>query len=202
MKLNSKEIIKYYDDHAEEFFQNTYMVDMHDLYEPFLKLLPKNARILDVGCGSGRDSQQFLKLGYDVVPFDGSRKMVKLGNNLLGIEILHLRYEDIDFDTEFNGIWACASFVHISGDELQKILSKMERALTEGGILSTSLKNGVGTQIVDGRIFYYHSKDSFSEILSTVPRLRILDLWETSDARCDKKNEKWLNVLLKKKAGG
>ena len=202
MKLNSKEIIKYYDDHAEEFFQNTYMVDMHDLYEPFLKLLPKNARILDVGCGSGRDSQNFLKLGYDVVPFDGSSEMVTLSSDLLGIEVLHRRYEDVDFNNEFDGIWACASFVHISGDELQKILLKMERALVEGGILSTSLKNGAGTQTVGGRIFYYHSEDSFSQILSMVPRLRILDLWHTFDARCDKKNEKWLNVLLKKESGG
>ena len=56
MKLNSKELIKYYDDHAQEFFQSTYMVNMNNLYKSFLKLLPKNARILDAGCGPGRDS--------------------------------------------------------------------------------------------------------------------------------------------------
>jgi len=202
MKPNSKEPIKYYDDHAEEFFQNTYMLDMHDLYEPFLKLLPKNARILDVGCGSGRDSQNFLKLGYDVVPFDGSSEMVTLSSDLLGIEVLHLLYEDIYFNNEFDGIWACASFVHIPGDELQKMLLKMERALVEGGILFISLKNGTGTQTIGDRIFYYHSEDSFSQISNTVPRLRIFDLRHTFDIRCGKKNEKWLNVLLKKESRG
>jgi SAM-dependent methyltransferase len=76
--------VDYYDEHAAEFIANTQSVDLSELYGPFLSLIPGGGRILDAGCGSGRDSLAFLKLGYDVTWIDASAKMVEATAALTG----------------------------------------------------------------------------------------------------------------------
>jgi SAM-dependent methyltransferase len=62
--------LDYYDSHAEEFLERTATVSIEHLYEPFLALVPQGGRILDAGCGSGRDAAEFARRGYEVVAFD------------------------------------------------------------------------------------------------------------------------------------
>lgn len=64
--------ISYYDKNAQDFYERTINADVQDLYQKFLKYVPKQGRILDAGCGVGRDSKFFLSKGYEVVAFDGS----------------------------------------------------------------------------------------------------------------------------------
>jgi len=89
--------IKFYDDHAEEFHDQTLLAPMDNLYEPFLAYMPQGGRTLDAGCGVGRDSKAFLDRGYQVVSFDASAKMVGLTTELTGQPALRLRFEDVDF---------------------------------------------------------------------------------------------------------
>ena len=69
--------IDYYNKHAEEFTAATFEVDMESLYQPFLAELPRGTRILDVGCGSGRDTLAFKNKAYQVDAIDYSEELVK-----------------------------------------------------------------------------------------------------------------------------
>ena len=76
--------VRFYDERAEEFRDQTVNVPMDHLYEPFLAHIPAGGRILDAGCGVGRDSKAFLARGYRVVSFDASEKMVAMTTQLTG----------------------------------------------------------------------------------------------------------------------
>src|SRR5689334_7019045 len=91
----------YYDSHAAEFCENTVSVDVGELYAPFLSELPVGGRILDAGCGSGRDSLAFLRKGYRVLPIDTSVEMVKATTRLTGLDATHLAFDTLDFNSEF-----------------------------------------------------------------------------------------------------
>ena len=198
MSSNSDSTIKYYDDHGKEFFDSTYMLDMSQVYKPFLEKLPQKASILDAGCGSGRDSLHFMKLGYNVTAFDASEKMVSLASELLQMKVLNLDFESLDFKNEFDGIWACAAFLHVPKSRIVNVISRMERALVRNGIMYTSFKHGDGEQVRDGRLFNYYDEDSFTSFLRDFPDLRIVKLWKTTDVRKDRQTEYWLNALIEK----
>src|ERR1700680_1757764 len=113
----------YYDARAAEFCENTVAVDVSAFYVPFLRELPACGRILDAGCGSGRDSREFLRRGYRVVSIDASAATKHTGQ-----EALLLRFDVLDFDSEFDGIWACGSLVHIARRDLNSVLTRLSRA--------------------------------------------------------------------------
>ena len=195
---NVDDTIRYYDDHAEEFFQSTHNLDMSELYKPFLDMLPSKASILDVGCGSGRDSLCFMRLGYEVTPFDASKKMVALSSKLLGMKIIQLDFENMDFNNQFDGIWACAIFLHVTKNKMNSIISKMERALVDNGVMYASFKYGEGEKTENGRLFSYYTEESLADLLIDFPKLQIERMWKTEDVRQDGNHKLWLNVLARK----
>ena len=69
--------LDYYNNNAEQFFEQTYQVDMHSLYQQFLEHVPQGGSILDLGCGSGRDALAFKELGYQVDATDYSTELVE-----------------------------------------------------------------------------------------------------------------------------
>jgi len=87
--------IDYYNTHASQFAESTFNVDMEILYQPFLEHLPSTARILDLGCGSGRDSLAFKKKGYEVDACDYSEELVKKAHELTGINVQHQSFYDL-----------------------------------------------------------------------------------------------------------
>ena len=136
------ETLAYYDRHASRYVRETRNVDMSPLYQPFLDLLPEGGRILDAGCGSGRDSRAFLARGYDVTAIDGSPAMVAHAAEATGILVRYLRFEDIAYEDEFDGVWACASLLHVPKSRIDGVLRRLSRALKVGGILHVSFKDG------------------------------------------------------------
>lgn len=98
------ETTAYYDTHAAEFCERTVALDLGELYAPFLNDIPAGSRILDAGCGSGRDSLAFLKKGYQVVSVDASAEMVNATTKLTGQQAKLIRFDALDFETEFDGI--------------------------------------------------------------------------------------------------
>lgn len=105
--------IEFYNKYAEEFYNATVSANMSETCNKFLKHVAPGGKILDAGCGSGRDSLYFIKRGYEVVSFDASEEMVRLSGELTGQQTLLMKFEDIDFKDEFDGIWACASLLHV-----------------------------------------------------------------------------------------
>ena len=128
--MNNDKTIDYYNINAEKFYNNTVGIELNDFYIKFLKYIPDGGKILDLGCGSGRDSLYFLQKGYDVTAVDASEKMVKLSSELTKNKTLYLRIQDIDFQNQFDGIWACASLLHIDKtltESVYNILCKMHK---------------------------------------------------------------------------
>ena len=103
--------INYYQNHAQAFFADTIGVDMSSLYAPFIAHLVPGARVLDAGCGSGRDSRAFLEMGYQVEAFDASSEMVRMASQHSGLAVKQMTFSDVDATDRYDGIWCCASLL-------------------------------------------------------------------------------------------
>ena len=132
--------IEYYNQTAESFTADTVNADVSGLHSFFLSHLPPNAYIMDLGCGSGRDSKYFLEKGYRVLAIDGAEEFCKIAANLIGQEVLCQTFENIDYTEEFDGIWACSSILHVPSDRLPAVIKKISRALKKGGYFYASFK--------------------------------------------------------------
>lgn len=196
--FDPKQTLEYYDRNAAEFINSTVGVDMSAMYDPFLRQIPNHGRILDVGCGSGRDSLAFIQLGYDVVSIDGSGTMVEATSNLTGRPAVLMRFDEIDFDSEFDGIWACASLLHVPRLHFSGVLQTLERALRPGGILFVSVKRGTQEYWRNGRFFSDYDESSVLKGISSGSGLEVLKLWTTRDARPERQSEHWTNVLAQR----
>ncbi len=190
--------IDYYNKYAAKEFEETVNQDMSAIMKEFLNLLDEGDTILDLGCGSGRDSLSFYDQGYDVTPLDASEEMCKLAEIHTGMEVLQMTFEEVDFDKVFDGIWACASLLHTPKKELPDILKKIARALNDKGILYMSYKLGDFEGFRGKRYFCDFTADSISEILRDSGRFDIVKIWETEDVRSAQSDVKWLNVLVRK----
>ena len=188
----------FYDKNAHEFYHNTVNVDMSEHYRRFEEYLLPESSILDAGCGSGRDSLYFLSKGYNVSAFDASIEMVNLSSKLTGLSVQHAKFEDINFDVVFNGIWASASLLHVDRGSIMDILQRLSAMLNKGGVLFMSYKYGDKVYQKDNRLFNCYDEGSFIEMLSAIPELTILELYKTADVRDERINEFWLSAIVKK----
>lgn len=186
----------YYRQNAESFFADTVAVEMGPLYNRFLPRIPKGGHILDAGCGSGRDSRAFVARGYRVTPFDSAPELARLASGHIGQEVLVLRLEDVDWHQAFDGIWACASLLHVPSPALPEVMTRLAEALKPGGILYASFKYGQGERAYKGRRFTDLDEPGLSALLARVPGLTPVESWVTADLRPGRAEEPWLNTLL------
>ncbi len=186
--------IEYYNENAQRFYETTVNVDMSFWRDKFESYVADGGRILDAGCGSGRDSKAFKKHGYSVVAIDASKEMCRLASELLDQEVWQMRFDEIAFDEEFDGIWACASLLHVPMDELPGILNKLRKALKKSGILYASFKYGEGERNRGGRTFSDFTEESVRKLLEEAGFI-LKDCGVTSDVRPGREDEKWINAI-------
>ena len=190
--------IEYYNQNADMFAQGTRLVDFMVVQERFRKMLPVGSRILDFGCGSGRDTKYFLEKGYQVEATDGSSELCKLASAFTGIEVKEMIFQDLDASGKYEGIWACSSILHLSKKELLPVIRKMCDALKDNGVIYTSFKYGDFEGERNGRYFTDFTEDTFDKFIKEIPELTIEEEWITSDVRPGRGEEKWLNLILRK----
>lgn len=190
--------IEYYNQNADMFAQGTRLVDFTVVQERFAKMLPAGSRILDFGCGSGRDTKYFLEKGYRVEATDGSSELCKLASDFTGIEVKEMLFQDLDARGKYEGIWACSSILHLSKRELLPVIRKMCDALKDNGVIYTSFKYGDFEGERNGRYFTDFTEDTFDKFIKVIPELTIEEEWITSDVRPGRGEEKWLNLILRK----
>ena len=194
--------LNYYNANAQDFVQGTVGVDFHITQERFLAQLEKGASILDFGCGSGRDTKYFLERGYAVEATDGSAELCKLASEYTGIKVKQMLFSELDAVEKYDGIWACASILHLAWADLVAVMQKMVRAVKAGGVIYTSFKYGQFTGERNGRFFTDLDEEGLAKLLKEVGGLEVKELWITGDVRPGRGEEKWLNVLLKKSCQG
>ena len=187
--------------------------------------------ILDAGCGSGRDSKYFLEHGYRVVAMDASEEICRLASAYLGQAVQWRRFEEITEKGRYDGIWACASLLHVPYAELPEIIAKLGEALVDGGVLYASFKYGGEEKIrrvekkqseqmedvwgreereereARGRYFTDLTEEGWKKVLAEAEkymkgfRIEMVECFVTGDVREGRGEEKWLNVVGRKVIG-
>lgn len=198
---NTNRTIEYYNKYADRYSDVTRNADMSDIYKRFEEHLKPGCRILDLGCGSGRDSKYFLDKGYKVVSLDASEAMCRKTQELTGKAAVHMRIEDMNYENEFDAVWACASLLHVAKRDMHKILEKAMKALKVGGVLYASWKYGKSEQTRnDGRTFANYTEARVCDMVALVSGASLEDVWTSQDVRLDRigQGHLWVNVLVKK----
>lgn len=181
MDESARETIGFYDANAASYVAETADVEFGELQREFARRLPKGGRVLDLGCGSGRDSLAFLKAGFSVDAVDGSARMVKAASKLTRLPVTHATFSDYKPQGPYDGIWACSSLLHVPASELPAVISKYARVLKPGGTFYLSFKLGAHDGMRGGRWFTDLDEPALRALIAEVPGLRI-DLG-TADCR-------------------
>jgi 2-polyprenyl-3-methyl-5-hydroxy-6-metoxy-1,4-benzoquinol methylase len=185
--------ISYYDANAEAYFSDTVGADVSALRERFLAHVPPGGHILDAGCGSGRDARAFAEAGYQVTAFDASAEMVNRAAAYTGLDVSQMSFDDMAWVEEFDGIWACATLLHVPRDKLGSTFARFARALRRGGAWYLSVKHGTGDRVIGGRTFTDMTEQEMRNHLDGMG-LSVADLWVTDDVRPGRA-DRWVNTV-------
>lgn len=190
--------LNYYNENAQSFASGTVSVEFTEMQDRFLEKLDPGAYILDFGCGAGRDTKYFLSQGYLVDAMDGSEQLCRIASDHTGIKVRQMLFQELEVNEKYDGIWACASILHLPKKELKEVLKKMLTALKTDGWIYTSFKYGEYEGIRNGRYFTDFTIDTFTDFVQGIQNMRIEEHWVTGDVRPGRGEEKWLNLILQK----
>lgn len=188
---------RYYETNAKRYARETFYADMSEQYQRFLPLLRGQAKILDVGSGSGRDACYFQKHGYLVTALEPSKNLCREIRKVFSGEIVCSDLQNYQPDQPFDGIWACASLLHLREKEILHFFEKMDLYLKDNGIIYFSGKNGIPTgKAADGRYFLEFTEQMVEKILAANERMGVEELWYTKDVS-GRKGFRWMNVIMR-----
>jgi SAM-dependent methyltransferase len=134
----AKSTIQYYEENAEQFWQGTRDHDVTQNYDAFLDALAGKGphKILDFGCGPGRDIAAFKNLGHNPVGLDGTLNFVNMAEKYTGCEVLHQDFTSLDLDAGvFDGVFANASLFHVPKNIINEVLDAIFVSIIDGGVL-------------------------------------------------------------------
>ena len=195
-----RQTLDYYERNAEKYSNATAGARLSDRYRLFLCGLPKDARILDAGCGSGRDSAAFLRMGYDVSAFDECPALCRLSTKRTGVSTRQLRFQEFDEIEKYDGIWACASLLHVTKVELPECVSRLIHGLKPGGAMYMSFKHGSGERIApDGRFYSDLTSGDLQSLLSEMAGIRTEKLWSAMGTDVYGDPTRWVNAVVRKR---
>ena len=197
--MSNNNTIDYYNNNAMSYALDTYDVDFSLAQKRFVSYISDKGYILDFGCGSGRDTNYFKNIGFEVDAIDGSEELCKIAEANTGIKVKCMLFQEFNEINKYDGLWACSSILHLTREELKIVFQKMIISLKDAGVIYTSFKYSDFEGERNGRYFIDFTEDSFNDFIKEFSDIKIIDEWITSDVRPDRKNEKWLNLILKKR---
>jgi len=196
------ETLRFYQHEAEAYCQRTEAISSPAL-QGFLERLKPGASILELGCGSGRDTVEMLRLGYDVTPTDGSPEMARQAEDILHRRVLVLEFSEIKDETRFDGVWAHACLLHVPLDYLGEVLSRIYRVLNSHGILFANFKEGAAEgRDRFGRYYNYPSLAALRDIFQQAAPRFALEIERSSGQGYDGAAVQWLNCTATKNEQG
>lgn len=199
--------IRNYDKTVNEYAAYTLQLEKSQigLRKKFLSYFPKKSRILDLGCGPGRDAQYFSALGYSVVGVDLSQAMLMKAKTVAPLatfsrmDFTHLRFAPHSFE----GVWFEAGLLCVPKKYHRKVLLTISTILKANGVLYLSLKEGEGEGLcVDPRYgveryYAYYSKNEIELLLKSCG-FRVLGLWKPA-FQSSYHTHRWIVGFCKKK---
>lgn len=191
--------VEYYERSAPAYVAATTEVDLSALRERFARCLPVGGHILDAGSGSGRDTRAFLAMGLQVDAFDASPAMARLSSAATRVPTRIVRFQEFDDVERFDGIWACASLLHVPRAELDDAVRRLCRALRTGGVLYMSFKLGAGEHTTpDGRRFTDMTEQGVRDLVAGVAGLEIEEIWVSGGEGAFHGRGEWVNGLARR----
>lgn len=188
---------EYYEINAKRYAEETFSADMSEQYQRFLPSLKERATILDVGSGSGRDACYFQNMGYQVTALEPSKNLCREIRKVFSGEIVCSDIQSYRPRERYDGIWACASFLHLREKEVLRFFEKIALYLNDNGIIYLSGKNGIPTgKAADGRYFLEFTEGLVEQILAVNERMKMEELWYTEDVS-GREGFRWMNVVFK-----
>jgi SAM-dependent methyltransferase len=188
--------IDYYNQHVADFTQNTDQIDMTALYAEFLPFVKIGGDILDAGCGAGRDAAYFKRLGFTISAFDASTEMARIAGEKLQQPVTVQHFDQLMDRNVYDGIWCCASLLHVANNNLAAVFGLLQQALKPNGVLYASFKYGDAERELNGRHFTDMNEARLTALINDVNGLTLNKMWLTQDQRPDRNHETWLNALL------
>lgn len=158
---------RFYDQNAVSYAEATLPLSMEQSLEPFAARLRSGGRIVDLGCGAGRDLRAFLLQGLRPIGLDVSYQLTRLAKVYSGCPVVVGDLRMLPFATDsFSGAWASASLLHLRRDDVRMALAEVRRILQPGGYFFSSMKCGQGEGMDSkGRWFtYFHPADWLSQL--------------------------------------
>lgn len=187
--------------HAADYARRTRDLDLAPVRARFLAEVRARAgsdavHLLDVGCGPGRDVRAFVEAGCTVEAIDASPDMAALAEEYAGVPVQVMRVEELTWEDGFDGIWACASLLHVPWDDLPEVFRRVARALRPTGVLYASFKLGTGGRMEGGLRFTDMDPARLADRIGHGSGLQVLETWDTPDLRPERRQQRWLNALL------
>lgn len=197
MLHSSKSTDEWYRNNADAFVAATFKLDVSRIRERFTAMLPAQGAVLDLGSGSGRDSQALLQGGFDVTAVDPSIDMCHATADRIGYErVVCCRAQDIKWKGTFDGIWCMSSLVHVPRAEMEATFQKLTEALKPGGVLYVCFQKGVAEAIENGRHYTDYTPERLGALVAAAPPLVVRAMWETVDVL--RPERVWLNCLAQR----
>ncbi|HAS6450896.1 TPA: methyltransferase domain-containing protein [Vibrio parahaemolyticus] len=182
--------IRFYNENSDRYYRDTNHVDMSDSYRRFRSRVVPGGRILDAGCGVGRDTRYFISKGYKVQSFDLSLKMCEITRRYPFAFCEQMSFKDVDYYEEYDAIWANASLLHVAPKDMVDVFARLARALKVGGVLFASFKTPKNYVKRDSRKFYFHSKAQIEQyIMETGYDLQLVESWSSFKENNDNNEE-------------
>lgn len=175
-------------------------------FERFQKLLP-NGKVIDIGCGSGRDAILFTVAGYDYTGVDISDEMLSEAKKLVpAANFVKGNAYSLDFPSQtLDGFWAAASLLHIPKINASLVLQEIRRVVRDNGVGFIAMKEGEGEQMVRGslegdeRFFSFYTDSEFLQLLQNNGFEVIEHLRDTREYNPPKDLTIWLLYLVRVK---
>lgn len=191
--------VAWYEANAEDFFQRTFGVGELPQLTEFADRLPEGARVLEVGCGAGRDAKVLSERGFRVTATEASPALAALARAYSGVDVQVMTFEAMAWpEASFDGIWACASLLHSPRAELPDLLLRLTRALAPGGLFFMSFKYGTEERDAVGRRFTDLDEAGATALLAEAGGLELISLQVSGDQRSDRAHERWISLLCRK----
>lgn len=190
--------IDYYNRIADSYYWTTVGIDMSKLRNAFAAYLPSEARVIDLGCGSGRDVMAFGDMGHEASGLDASKELVELAKERLEVKASVGDMVTWRASEPYDGIWCCASLIHLNEEEKKRFFGNLQYNLKPGGVIYISVKEGIETGTDEEGV--YTSNCTAEELKSFLngAGCEILETVVTEDAM-GRPGVKWLNVIAKKR---
>ena len=197
--------LKFYETDSKNLSLRYENADVREIQELLLTTFGEKTKLLEIGCGSGRDASFMTKKGFEVIVIDGSKNMIdeakKIHPELSNKIFLKTLPNDLEFDIKFDGIYSIAALMHLSKDDLMKSILKIYDLLNSTGkfFMSVSLfRDDINENGFDknGRFFLILSFEEWISIFQNTD-FKILKTKINKDG-LNRTGIEWLTMVVQK----